>query len=1021
MTALADRLHIRGFIEGVEIPIISAQIQCAPNSPILASVQVPPLAEGTKLLPRTLIHLYYLDFYATTSPFLDEGKKAPEDENSPTDSEDENDLSQGTARNRDYKLLFVGEVVGFVWAKGTKNRSLVLQCEDLSNYWDYAYQYENSDIFGPGINAIFSGGATNLFTDFLSTKGSTITNIVASGKCNAFPNMKGLSAGIIRLVEAIGGTYFPRPGTNGKKIAGQNLFFSLAELRLRLTGMITAYDSDTTSENILQRQGYSGMFDRALGGMGGQTSIRQAISAMTKIIFHETYGQPCPMYIPGSDGEVSGVKRTKIKGHPIWGFIADEAEKAVFGLESVKSSFETSLFAATPNAALVTQNRKRLQDLRGQLLSALTRMRANAKSKPPDSARTIYSTAAQALGVAVSKIGTDFSSKNDTQRKIVFEKIDEALLQLRRAVDLTFTESASKDASPARLVQQILRPDIWFGAPPRCNVIFPELYDTLSYQRMFLQEPTRFLLKTNDEFFGEDALFDKLYFAPQAGTTKGDRARLTSVLGRELLDHELFTGILPVFEKMGEFNVFAARSGTASGPLAKVGLAQRSANFLYFKHRFNARKMLVAGRFNPYVAVGFPGIIFDKYVDVATIALYNEQRRQQNLPATQIGELLGTNFLANFTQVVHTVSQGDGGRTEITCTFARQPDESVEFLGTIPDNARVQKKDGTATRATDVAAVSPPKVFSFGPNLGRIVNVQDVTPVYVGGFDVDEQTMTEGKKLPLFDVGVKRQPRNAPATLVPVGLFTTARELGSSVVEEITGDPDRGVTFRAYRVVEEVPRYRKEDVLLPAEEYIRPGWYGDCWSPLKIGDVYNAFFGIGSVTTAHTFVGPGGSALGQSLEAESDASAERAQAESADDPRAGLIGALQLEEGSSIQEAVEFLQLSYSFIRQNGIDVREFIRAYTWRPIATMVDMFGTSDLQFSSNGESVEQGVEGFHSRAFGPYNDLFGLTGPDIEDILGIKRGSVQAQRADTRLRKLQAVQQFVSVLRFSRAILG
>lgn len=1020
MKASADRLHIRCFLEGVEIPVIAAQIQCAPNSPIVAAIQIPPLAEGTRLLPRTLVHLYFLDFYATTSPFSDEKKNASESENSPTDHEDESGLSQGDARNRDYKLLFVGEVVGFAWTKNVKNRSLVLHCEDLSNYWDYAYQFENSDVFGPGVNAVFSGGATNLFTDFLSTKGGTLTGIVASGKCNAFPKLKGLAAGIVRLIEAIGGTYYPRPGTNGKKVAGQNLFFSIAELRLHLTGMVAAYDNDPTSENILQRQGYSGMLDRALGGMGGQTSIRQAISALSKIIFHETYAQPCPMFIPGANGEVSGAKRTKIKGHPIWGFISDEAEKAVLGLENVKSALETAGAAAVPNQGTITLNRKRVQDIRSQLLATTTRMRANAKSKPPEVARTIFSTAAQALGVAASQMGTNlfgapskFSPKNDGAKKTLFAKIDEALTQLRRATDLTLTETASKDVEPARLVQQILRPDIWFGAPPRCNVIFPENYDTLMYQRMFLQEPTRFLLKTNDEFFGEDFLFDKLYFAPQAGTTKGDKARLQSILGRELLDHELFTGILPVFEKMGEFNIFAARSGTATGPLAKVGLAQRSANFLYFKHRFASRKMHISGRFNPYIAVGFPGVVFDKYIDVDTVEIYNDMRRQKNLPEVKIGELLGTNYLGSFSQVTHNVSQGEGGRTEINAMFGRQPEEGVEFLGTIPENAKVQKKDGTAKRITDIAAVNPPKVYGFGPNLGRIVSVQDVTPIYSSGTE-------SGKKLPLFDIGVKPKGSQA-ATLVPISVETTAKELGSKSVEEITGDPERSITFRAFRVTEEVPKYKQEDVLLPAEEYIRPGWYGDCWSSPKIGEVYKAFFNIGSITEQTTFTGPGGSVLGQPAEEGQDAAADRYFGEGPEDPRAKAVGAHTLDANSSIQEAVEFLQLTYSLVRQQDLDVREFIRSYTWRPICSMIDMFGTTDLELSASGETVEKGVEGFHSRAFGSQGDLFGLTGPDIEDILGIKRGTAQAQRADTRARKRAAVQEYLSVLRGSVAILG
>lgn len=220
---------------------------------------------------------------------------------------------------------------------------------------------------------------------------------------------------------------------------------------------------------------------------------------------------------------------------------------------------------------------------------------------------------------------------------------------------------------------------------------------------------------------------------------------------------------------------------------------------------------------------------------------------------------------------------------------------------------------------------------------------------------------------------------------------------------------------------EEVPRFKKEAIDLPAEEFIRPGWYGDVWNTANIGRVYEDFFGIGSITDPQHVQAPGVGSLPVQDEATADAAVESSQATAADDPRRFASAIAALDAGSSIQQAVDFLLLTYSYARLAGADVDQFIRSYTWRPIATMVDMLGTSDLRFSTNGETVESGFEGFHSRAFGPYDNLFGLTGPDIEDILGIKRGSTVAQRADTRRRKYEAVQAYTSALLFSRGLLG
>lgn len=1044
-TAHGQRLRLRLFLEGVEVPVIAADVQSAPNGPSVATIQIPPLAEATRFHPRTTVHLFFLDLYTAASPFLVETDTDKPNEKNPTAYERQREAaavdeflgedksqfletpSDATQAWRDdranvqYKLLFMGEIIGFQWTKDVNNRSIVLRCEDFSNYWDYAYQWENSGLFGPGIKAVFSGGSTNLFTDFLSSKGAAITGILVSGHCNTFPRLKGLAAGVVRLVEAIGGTYYPRPNSGARRVAGQNLFFSLAELRLHITQMIGAVEDDPTSKLIMQRQGYSGFLDRSLGGLGQQVSIRQALNAVTKVIFHEMYPQPCPLYIPGTDGEVSGTRLTKVKNHPKWGFIADEAEGNIRSLEGIKAVVEGA--ADNPEVALIGDSLAKDLQARVAAISKRVRQTIPQLRQAPSPAQNVFSTVLQSLGKLSAALGKWRPQGPPANRTAVLTTITDATQQFNRVVNLQVKEGARKDSEPARINQQIFRPDIWFGAPPRCNVLFPELYEQLTYARMFLQEPTRFLLKTNDEFFGEDELFDRYYFAPQAGTTRGDGGRLTDLTRGALLEHELFTGILPIFEKMGEFNVFAGRAGASGGQVPKVSFAQRSANFLYFKHRFNARRMQVTGKFNPYIAVGFPGLIIERPVNEETISIHNELKEKQELPPQDISEFLGTNFLGNFTQVQHQVSQqGVFGKTVITCSYPRQTEETVEFLGAIPDARRVKKQfEDNAVRAIDVAALNPPKLFSLGPNQGRITNVQEVTQRYVTR--TKPFVRTAGQELPIFDLSDPTFGRTNP-TFVPIGINLIKADIPSNVFDRLFGeveDPDFEFEFRAFRITEEIPRYRLEDILVPPEEAIRPGWYGDLWGPGKIGKVYNELLAIGAITDPTNIIGPDGSAKGKASEDAESALEEEFNAADAEDPRIHAPAVTALDEGSTIQQAVEFLWLTYSYIRLSGLDTDEFIRAYTWRPIATMVDMFGTSDLEFSSDGEVATSGIEGFHSRAFGPYDNLFGLVSPSIEDILGITRGSTVAQRADTRKAKMEKVQAYVTNLRFSRALLG
>lgn len=1018
MSGVGQRLRLRLFLEGVEVPVISASVSVVPNAPAECSIQIPPMPDGMELLPRTLVHLFFLDPYEVGLPFptqtggvnTDTNQSAATHDGTQGDSTPEQGpTQQGTvgddpdARNEQYKLLFGGEVIGFQWTKNQASRSLVLQCQDWSNYWDYAYQWQNTDLFGPGVKALFSGGSTNLFTDFLEDEGSAILRIVQTPSVQ-YPKLKGLLGGIVHLLEAIGGSYY-----YGKQFAGQNIFFSIAELRLHITQMITAYEGDPTASRLIGA-GYDSLLGRTLGGLGQQVSIRQAINALMGIIFHETYAQPCPRFRPGGGNSPSGKTRQSVRRDPANAFIALTADVLLESLQGVRD---------TINIVLDTESGSS-DAARASLLSALASMRGTCRDaanhirdKQVLPAKSFYASAQRSLDQAQAAARKWRPSPNTSILNSLFTYLDSAEQQLKRAAEFEVT-TTTDGVTPARLHQQIFRPDVWFSAPPRCNVIFPEHYHTLTYSRQFLAEPTRLLLKTNDEFFGEDELFDKFYFAPKGFTLKSGRRELQNMLANDLLDHELFTGILPVFEKMGELNIFGARSGKVKGKAPKIGLAQRSTNFLYFKYRFAARQMQVQGRFNPYLAPGFPALVVDRYVNSDTLAL-RQQLIEQNggVASADINKLLGTHFLCNLTQMEHSVSQQSGG-TSLNCSYARSPSEGVEFLGVIRPDQTVQKRsDVDASRQTVVAAIEPPLVRSLGPTLGAITAVEEVTQAYKAQ-DVESANTLELYQGPLRHGTMEARVR------VAIGLALPASAYGDDVVTLI-GNPNSIVTFRAFRITEDVPRYKRETVDLPAEEYIRPGWYGDIWHPAMIGQAYQDFFATGSITDEAEAGMIGGGSVGLPAEDAAAALQKVGTALDADDPSAWAAGLLALAKDTSIEGAVAFILQTYSYIKLHGLSVDDFIRSYTWRPIASMPDMFGSSDLTLDAEGHAVVQGVEGFHSRAFGGFNDLFGLVTPDIESITGIKRGSTVAQKGDVRGRKQLAVQEYVSALQFARAILG
>lgn len=1023
MSGIAQRIKIRLFIEGVELPCISASVQSAPNSPVMCSIQILPLSEATRFHPRSVVHLFFIDEFDSTVPNIrttnttqDPGPTVYQQVkdrqgNEPNLEYTESDIND--FRLQKYKLLFVGELMGFQWTKTPRQRSVVLQCADLSNYWDYAYQHNNTDLFGPGYKAMFSGGSTNLFTDFLSSPGEIASKILQTPSTQ-YPGLKGLLGGIVHLLEAMGGSYY-----YDKKYAGQNIFFSIAELRLHLTQTITAFEKDPTSSRLMGG-GWDPLFGRSLGNLGDQASFRTVVNKLQSFIFHETYGQPCPKFVPGTGGSTSGFKRSKLKEVPELVEYLVSAQSLTATLAEMKAVLGSDGDPATQRDTL----RKQVDSIRSAVTGCQTLSRSASRisgdhREAGKKISGVFSSVASALGQVRAILGggtarTLFDKKDPSRRKAItlIQKAETLLAQIER---MESNVTSKKNARPAALKQQIFRPDVWFSAPPRCNVIFPDHYFQLNFARQFMAEPTRLMLKTHDEFFGEDELFDNFYFAPKTISLKGESTALAGILKNDVMDHELFTGILPVFEKMGEFNIFGARAGVVDGKVAKVGMAQRTTNFLYFKYRFASRQCSVSCRFNPYVAVGFPGLILDRYVDINAIRGYSQAKG-----ATATGEaytaklppLLGTHFLANFTEVSHQVDQHSAGTT-INCSYAREANESSEFLGAQQESVTgtVRTDEAKGTRSTEVAAGTPPLIGSMGPGQGRIIAIEDVTSKYSGS----------SKQLPLL--GADRDRKTKQLTLsVVVGQRLLAKEYGAAVVPYI-GDENIFFEFRAYLVTETVMKQVRETFFLPPEEYIRPGWYGDCWAPSKISEAYYDFFGVGAITEATQIQNTDGDFSGGLYGTNDAASQLRQVADTNEDLKIAKdqIVALSQTRDASIADAVALLVLTYSVAKHGKFDIEALIKAYTWRPIATLLDLFGSNDLMLTPDGLDVAQGIEGFHSRAFGPWENLFGLVPPEVDEVLGIKDGSPTARRADTRKRKRDQVLQYRAVLALGNVLLG
>lgn len=1045
------KLGLRLFLEGIEVPVIGASITVAPNAPVTCALQVIATDSILDILPRTLVHLFFYDYVGGPSGSI---SHLPED-----------------IENSAYKLTFTGEVQGLAFQKDAGNRMVMLNCVDLSNYWDTTYQYNfKGSLLGGRKHAAFIGANANWLTGPLGRGTGTIAALLNGNSVN-YPNLKGLLAGIVRILEIIGGAYY-----GDTTFKGANDFSSIAELRLKILQQITAAERDDSTAKLFARKAFNRWMNRRMGGLGKLVTFRGLVQVLQKYVFHEIYPCPAPMYV----NKVPGMVKTKTwaidiaKDPRSRKFIADVkrlrnlVRSANKDIGDYPAASTGSVTRRTDTSTYTVTADQLVKELSNSLAAAHKLIRAMLTSTPniPGVLKEVTGIHG-ALGDVDKQISSAHAGYVDAKYLSMGRRRGAAIKALsyaNAACDtlLSFRVKKSKDITYEkldRLNNQVFRPDIWFVPPPRCNVIFPETYTSLSWSRNFLREVSRLELQTTNEILGSDALFNGRYYAPNVLDMRAGAKMSSRKFGRLIMQHELLTGIIPMFEKLSEANLFAMQSRMVKHKGARVGYAQRAANFQYFKHRFASRQMQCQGQFNPWFVAGFPGLVVDRPMaaDMLGEALNVDS-------AADLRKVVPTQFLGSCVQLTHSLNQ-QGGTTGYAFAQARIHREGTEYLGV--DKAEVSKKVGEATRGTLVAAVPSraPKSKKRGPRGGVVQEVTDVTRQYIDSF------------LPVYGApksDAKVQVGTACFNLIDYEGLPQSTPGGQEVSTDGSIQRTGSEYYKAYRVVEKFTRRERGTVDFPIEAAIRPPWIWDGYSNLRIGDTYMQFFGINAITDKEGYTSEELLRLVEEEEAneamwEADEGKAHGEYEADDtsyfkdrkDPennqgvskkkKAGTQkkeagkkiksdDVLAMETDRTIEASVDYLVRVYSFIKHYGLDVGEFLKNYTWRPVATLPEMLGSVNFSIlpkgdagplienedsKVEGEYVITGQEGFHSRAFGDTSDLFGLVDPRVKKVLGLtKDKEAVAKKLDMRGMKRAAVQNYISELAGaagSRGLLG
>lgn len=1005
-------LHLRLFLEGEEVPVISAQVSANVGAPATAAIQVIPLDEAMDILPRTMVHLFFLDTRVDTSIGPNAWKSDVRGE---------------------YRLLFSGEFVSFAYSQTPASRGLVLQCMDFSNYWDSAHVMAIA--YGPNGNAFTNDGALNgaalgVFTDIPgdSAAEKLVKWVSSKPVTPGLTKISGLAGGVIHIMEAMGGV----PG----HFKGVNDFYTIAELRCRLLNQITAEENDSTAARVLSINVFHEWLKNGIEQAGGNITFRDVMKLLFNYIYYEFVPNPAPKFDDATTNKVPGTPKSKLSANPvIRGVTADLVE--VQTDTYITLDLDTYTRRSVEWIRSLTSVKERLDSF------SKTSVEVKKASGFVDQALSALAKVSDPATAAIS--GWAF---NITDVRLAVAMANAAV---KRAIDILGSgtlpgSSGLTESTSQRLRTQIVRPDCWFASPPACNVIFPEMYAQITYDRNYLQETTRLLVHGFNTLIGRDHLMASHILSPLNAM---DGEKLAKFKGsksmRVLMDHEVHVGIIPRTEWIP--NTAGIGNSLDSAQLKKVKDGRlswmiKASLFHFFKYRFAARQVSVAGRFNPFLVVGFPGAVITRPYNIPGGVKFQSTNGKQ-LDSSSINDLIDSkatefNAPSHFVGLIgglqHMVDQ-TGGTTSVSMHHARRhrgiDDEFVGVMvktdegkatrivpvildrdssdpkvlkllvgvtpqvdeGTVPDflkpildtlskvTTETSTQDAKAVSATAAGIVAATKagITSLNPTASTFKSTQTVEKDSVSpqsGSEPDPPPRTVYGSIPAVDlthvkiplgstsikvndkkgyyggkiVGIKVEDANIDSVSYTTTTTTAAVGATGSEGQTVLVSPAKtstktsnGVAFKTVIVYEEVTI--SVPGTLPIEEIVRPAWFSTAYASVNIGKkIYEPFFGCGAVVDS--LITPGAS-TSAGVSASSDPEPVSAATSAKD-----LLAQLTVQETEkrtvTVEKALNILGYVYGQVKTEGQDVEAFLRDYTDRPIATMREIFGDSDLTFT-------------------------------------------------------------------------
>lgn len=1072
MTTSAEPLGLRLFLEGIEVPVISANVDVQPDAPASASIQIIPTDLGMFLLPRTLVHLFFLDPEITEEERKEAMSVLQAMGGGNIDISSWMEEGKLGAGDFSYKILFTGEITGYSYSKNASQRDLLLQCMDLSSYWDACYQYF-ADYSHSG-NALtdtqhhFVAAGEGVFDNFSGHKWVISQLLNSKPRTPEYQQAEGLLGGLIHVLEVCGGIRYR--GAKFKGFKGINDFFTVAELRYNLLGMLGAIEKDKTSKKLYAKKAFNSWLRSGMTSMGTLISFRDILNHVNRWIFHNIYPNPCAKVTASSVKKTTKyikITKTIMEDSIIGETLVGDAKKLLSALARAIDHLNAalngqSLLSNTTAAHTILMDNERTIRL---LVGAASVMKTDDATEVHKKLLGVQSSIDAGLtafgGIRVDSttgehlIEQDEEPKWDVENRATralkaTEEAHETLVALispKSRIQRSVKKKTLEIPQGAHFFNQLFLPETFFVSPPRCNVIFPDVYTELSYSRVFLREVSRLSMSSGVGLIRGrgSGLFGRSYLAPNIRDVRGKLLKSSLSAGtRVILPHELHSGIIPVYEWAVDGHRWGAKAAAkgASGQEKKdkkVHYLQRLANFQFFLHRWSSRQLSVSGKFNPYVVAGFPGVVIDRSLpSPEVVRVLKEMLGRPMMPIQFIGKVHSYR---------HSLNQG-GGATSVQFVYARThrglDDELLHVL------SKEVYDEGAKTR---FPLVEPKRVATQDDNGGRLRHLfKTISRLSVTGqlkrttvirglgklVQVEETGESWLTREEATELGISKSYFNANQQWVKFSVVTNAAETGIATsstnddvlaVQGVLGlstdivatrglpdDSDEVAARRAiglpdedyvqailskekikisYRSLSRSGRWERTGGKF--EDIVRPDWMSpDVWDNDHITKaVYDHLLGTLAITDDKAMGQGDIEKLLVQLSQRADPTSEKVQddtdvsavSEESRSNYGGIFGgkdAYQVVPGS-VEETIDGISAVYGLIRAREGNVAEFVRIFTRRPIGNIIEILGTPNLEFTDDGKVKDSDTmrEGYHSRAFGDYNTDVRLPTKDGETV--------------------------------------